>query len=207
MKYFTTFFAVLIIQLFFVFCQAGQDVTTAASLARQVVEDTGLGTMLTLVDSSVNEDFEGFPFGLMEYYADGCTAEDNGDLLLFMSNLQINSRNAQHQRQKIGFTIRSLKEINQPIGNTSTPVQQPRFTLLGELVQMPKSLRKHNMACFGKMHKEAKFWEQFHDFNFYRLEVQSIYYVGGFGGMNYIGWIPLDLYQKKDKRLPLLRQD
>lgn len=36
----------------------------------------------------------------------------------------------------------------------------------------------------------------FHDFKFYEFQVQGIYYVGGFGGINYIGWIPVDLYQK-----------
>jgi hypothetical protein len=40
------------------------------------------------------------------------------------------------------------------------------------------------------------FRHSFHDFNFYEFQVQGIYYVGGFGGINYIGWIPVDLYQK-----------
>jgi hypothetical protein len=25
--------------------------------------------------------------------------------------------------------------------------------------------------------------------------VKGIYYIGGFGGINYIGWIPLEIYQ------------
>lgn len=72
--------------------------------------------MLTLVDPSVNDSFEGkmqphqeqfsycissllifvsilsnlgYPFGLMEYYAEGCDNVDSGDLLLFMSDLQV----------------------------------------------------------------------------------------------------------------------
>ncbi|SAM03378.1 hypothetical protein [Absidia glauca] len=188
-------------------CKSDQDVNAAAALARQVVQDSGIGTMLTLVDSSVNDQFEGYPFGLMEYYAEGCDNVDSGDLLLFMSDLQINARNAHHQNQKVGFTIRALKDYNKPFGNQSTPVQQPRFTLLGELVQMPRSLRKDNMKCFGQAHREAIFWERFHDFAFYRLEVKSIYYVGGFGGINYIGWIPLHLYQDSSNHIAFVRQD
>lgn len=51
------------------------------------------------------------------------------------------------------------------------------------------------------------FRERFHDFAFYRLEVKSIYYVGGFGGINYIGWIPLHLYQDSSNHVAFVRQD
>ncbi|KAI8335850.1 pyridoxamine 5'-phosphate oxidase-domain-containing protein [Chlamydoabsidia padenii] len=139
-------------------CKSDQGVSAAASLARQVLKDTGIGTMLTLMDPSVNDQFKNYPFGLMEYYAEGCAHIDSGDLLLFMSDLQINARNAHHQNQKVGFTIRALKDYNVPFGNISTPVQQPRFTLSGELIEMPRSLRKNNMECFGNTHQESKFW-------------------------------------------------
>lgn len=87
------------------------------------------------------------------------------------------------------------------------------------------------MDCFGEKHPEAKDWQvytvsydrcharitnpylvyyrrSFHDFHFYELQVKDIYYVGGFGGLNYIGWIPLELYQgsgeaKEDTRFRL----
>lgn len=69
------------------------------------------------------------------------------------------------------------------------------------------------MDCFSVKHPEAKEWQvghsiichvalihvayrrSFHDFHFYELQVKEIYYVGGFGGLNYIGWIPRELYQ------------
>ena len=35
-------------------------------------------------------------------------------------------------------------------------------------------------------HEKAKFWVDYEDFNFYRLEIQDLYFVGGFGSM---GWV------------------
>lgn len=50
---------------------------------------SGRGTILTLMDESVSSEFSGFPFGIMEYYSDKCS--DDGNLLLFMSDLQVTS--------------------------------------------------------------------------------------------------------------------
>lgn len=90
-----------------------QSQQVAASLARKVVSDAGSkkevyieysvvgkhvdlyyffrfagrGTILTLMDESVSSEFNGYPFGIMEYYSDKCS--DDGNLLLFMSDLQV----------------------------------------------------------------------------------------------------------------------
>ncbi|CDH50873.1 hypothetical protein RO3G_06938 [Lichtheimia corymbifera JMRC:FSU:9682] len=193
-----------------IFCSplhSGQTVNEAAELARRVVKDAGIGTILTLVDESIQPNVGGHPFGIMEYYSGDWS--DKGNLLLFMSDLQMSARNMQHEPSKVGFTIRALKEYDNPkMGNETTPVQSPRLTLLGEIAPIPPSQYDDAMDCFGEKHPEAKDWRSFHDFNFYELQVKEIYYVGGFGGLNYIGWIPLELYQgsgeaKKDTRFRL----
>ncbi len=48
--------------------------------------------MLSITDSSASEEFAGFPFGIMEYYSDKCTPE-TGNLLLYMSDLQVSKNN------------------------------------------------------------------------------------------------------------------
>ncbi|CAO3613247.1 unnamed protein product [Cunninghamella blakesleeana] len=194
------YYYLVILFQFITLCYAGQTVETAAQFARQLVKDAGIGTIMTLFDKNISNDLEGYPFGLMEYYAETCES-DNGDLLLFMSDLQMNSRNAKKNHDQVSFTIRSLKEYNPPMGDHSTPVQQPRFNLFGKLNLLPDSKRKQNIKCFAKAHPEAKWWDGFHDFRFYTFQVKSIYYVGGFGGIYYIGWIPLDLYQQGGKKL------
>lgn len=46
----------------------------------------------------------------------------------------------QHEPSKVGFTIRALKEYDNPkMGNETTPVQSPRLTLLGEIAPIPPS--------------------------------------------------------------------
>jgi len=34
----------------------------------------------------------------------------------------------------------------------------------------------------------------FHDFKWYTVEIDDIYYIGGFGGIHYIGWIDVATY-------------
>jgi hypothetical protein len=51
----------------------------------QYVITPGIGTLVTLMDRSVQPEFESMPFGIMEYYAD----TGAGDLLLLMSDLQV----------------------------------------------------------------------------------------------------------------------
>jgi putative heme iron utilization protein len=40
-------------------------------------------------------------------------------------------------------------------------------------------------------HENAKFWQDYSDFAFYRLEVAGVYFIGGFGVM---GWVSADDY-------------
>lgn len=47
------------------------------------------------MDESVSKEFSGFPFGIMEYYSDKCTP--NGNLLLFMSDLQVSHPNRREE--------------------------------------------------------------------------------------------------------------
>ncbi|OBZ84842.1 Protein CREG1 [Choanephora cucurbitarum] len=179
----------------FVECMMLQSVETAAQLARRVVSDAGRGHIVTLMDASVSSDLSGYPFAIMEYYSDECT-KDTGNLLLFMSDLQLSARNMHHNANQMSFTITALKDYNRFYGNQSTPVQQPRFTLFGHVSRVPDSQSETAFECFIKTHPEAKPWNHFHDFRFYEFHVEKIYYVGGFGGLNYIGWIPIELYRK-----------
>ena len=40
-------------------------------------------------------------------------------------------------------------------------------------------------------HENAKFWQDYSDFAFYRLEVSGVYFIGGFGVM---GWVSAEDY-------------
>lgn len=49
--------------------------------------------------------------------------------------------------------------------------------------------------------------KSFHDFRFYEFQVQGMYYVGGFGGTNYIGWIPAHIYHDAHPRKLLIQNE
>ena len=42
-------------------------------------------------------------------------------------------------------------------------------------------------ALYLERHPNSKYWVDFDDFSFFRMEVVDVYYVGGFGVM---GWMP-----------------
>lgn len=56
------------------------------------------------MDESVSKEFSGHPFGIMEYYSDKCS--DTGDLLLFMSDLQVIIRYSSSNTNNIFLLLR-----------------------------------------------------------------------------------------------------
>jgi hypothetical protein len=44
---------------------------------------------------------------------------------------------------------------------------------------------------YRSRYESARYWEDFTDFAHYRLEVEGVYYIGGFGVM---GWVPATEY-------------
>jgi hypothetical protein len=65
-----------------------------------------------------------------------------------------------------------------------------RLTLIGQT----------NVASAGEVqdlylarYENARNWQDFTDFAYYRLEVEGVYFVGGFGVM---GWIPVEEYAR-----------
>jgi hypothetical protein len=71
------------------------------------------------------------------------------------------------------------------------------FLLIAFLHTTSNQQEKKAEECFLAKHPEAKWWlpgAGFHDFKWYNLEIEEIYYIGGFGGIHYIGWIDVDTY-------------
>jgi putative heme iron utilization protein len=66
-----------------------------------------------------------------------------------------------------------------------------RATVLGNAEQVPAeelgAVRELYLAC----HENSRYWVDFQDFHFFRLEPVDVYYVGGFGVM---GWVPAEDY-------------
>ncbi|KAF9910078.1 hypothetical protein EC991_007409 [Linnemannia zychae] len=170
----------------------GETHEQAAGLARKLVQNTSVGTFMSVMNSSQKSAVAGYPFGSMDYYVDDC--QNSGTPLLLLSHLQINVQNARSSNQ-VSLAIRRLPGE----GERGNPMVDPRVTLMGRLVPVEASKEKKAEECFVAKHPEAKWWlpgAGFHDFKWYNLEIEEIYYIGGFGGIHYIGWIDVDTYYK-----------
>jgi putative heme iron utilization protein len=68
------------------------------------------------------------------------------------------------------------------------PLGSARLTLIGKAEIAPADeVRELYLSHYS----EARYWQEFTDFSWYRLEVQGVYFIGGFGVM---GWIPAEEY-------------
>jgi len=70
-----------------------------------------------------------------------------------------------------------------------------RVTLMGTAARVPEEALTQVRNLYLARHENAKHWVDFKDFDFYRMEVVDLYYVGGFGVM---GWVPADEYTRAE---------
>jgi putative heme iron utilization protein len=63
-----------------------------------------------------------------------------------------------------------------------------RVTLLGTTVEVPQAEVRD---LYLSRYENARQWQDYTDFAYHRLEVSSVYFIGGFGVM---GWVPAEEY-------------
>jgi putative heme iron utilization protein len=68
------------------------------------------------------------------------------------------------------------------------PLGASRVTILGTSTQVTA---EEVRELYLSRHENAKFWQDYSDFAFCRLEVSGVYFIGGFGVM---GWVSADDY-------------
>jgi putative heme iron utilization protein len=66
---------------------------------------------------------------------------------------------------------------------TDDPLGAGRVTILGTTTHVT---REQVRDLYLSRHENAKFWQDYSDFAFYRLDVSAVYFIGGFGVM---GWV------------------
>ena len=112
---------------------------------------------------------------MMPYAADG-----QGHPVFFISSMAMHSQNLMEDP-------RSSLLIMQP-GVTGDPLGAGRVTILGTTTRVTLEQVRD---LYLSRHENAKFWQDYSDFAFYRLEVSAVYFIGGFGVM---GWISAEDY-------------
>ena len=141
---------------------------TYSEKVRTLLASERLGTLAT---QSVRH--PGWPFASVMPYA----LDENAAPLFLISAMAIHTQNL------IADPRASLLVMQSGAG--SDPLGSPRATLLGttsRISDVSESLR----AAYLERHPSARYWIDFSDFAFFRLDVTDVYFVGGFGVM---GWV------------------
>jgi hypothetical protein len=130
----------------------------------------------------------GYPFGSLVSYA----LDERGQPLFFLSALAEHTAHLAHD-PRASLLICELPPAQAASGGRSDadPLARGRVTLLGRVALVPDEQRATAEERFLARHPEAAAYSQLPDFAFYRLEVESVRYVGGFGRMS---WIEPDEY-------------
>jgi putative heme iron utilization protein len=107
-------------------------------------------------------------------------ADDLGRPVLFISSMAMHTQNLQ-QDPRASLLITEPNVSGDPLGAA-------RLTLLGAAKPTPaEDLR----GLYLSRHENAKYWQDYTDFAYYRMEVTEVYYIGGFGVM---GWVSAEDY-------------
>jgi putative heme iron utilization protein len=122
----------------------------------------GTATLSTLTD--------GYPYGSLIQYA----VTDQGEPLLLISEL------AEHT-QNLHLDSRASLLVWDP-QSALDPLASGRVTLLGKMVRAPVDLLEVYLAT----HPQARQYAAFKDFHLWRLEVDRVRYIAGFGEMSWV---------------------
>jgi len=122
----------------------------------------------------------GFPFGSVAPYG----IDPLGRPTFLISTMAVHTQNL------LADPHASLL-VTQP-GWTEDPLAGARLTLVGRVAPVPNADLAAVRGDYMGRHENARYWVDFGDFGFYRMEVEELYYVAGFGAM---GWVDVSAYR------------
>jgi heme iron utilization protein len=131
--------------------------------------------------STVSRKQPGFPFGsVMPYGLDA-----RGRPIFLISSMAMHTQNLQADP-------RASLLVTQPDA-TGDPLGASRVTVIGNVLTIPKPEVADARSLYLERYANSKYWVDFEDFSFYRMDVLDVYYVGGFGVM---GWVQASDYDQ-----------
>jgi len=123
----------------------------------------------------------GFPFGSVMPYG----LDEHGRPIFLISNMAMHTQNLQADPHA-SLLITQQDTEGEPLGAS-------RVTLLGNVHPAPNTELAEVRKLYLERHANSKYWVDFDDFSFYRMEIVDVYYVGGFGVM---GWLSASDYHR-----------
>jgi putative heme iron utilization protein len=142
---------------------------THAERTRTLLHLNSLATLSTLSRKQ-----PGFPFGSLMPYA----LDSAGRPIFLISNMAMHTQN-------IKADSRASLFITQPSAD-GDPLGAARATLVGNILPVPEDEKPSVRELYLARHENSRYWVDFTDFSFFRMDLLDVYYVGGFGVM---GWI------------------
>jgi putative heme iron utilization protein len=133
--------------------------------------------------STLSRKQPGFPFGSVMPYA----LDDHGNPIFLISAMAMHTQN-------LRADARASLLVTQP-DTSDDPLAAARVTLMGNVVPIPEPAIAEARKLYLARHGDSKYWVDFEDFSFYRMDVVDVYYVGGFGVMGWISALEYDSSQ------------
>ena len=129
--------------------------------------------------STLSRKQPGFPFGSVMPYG----LDEQGRPIFLISTMAMHTQNLKADARA------SLLVTQDDAGGD--PLGASRVTLVGNVVPIAKTEVGAARSLYLGRHANSRYWVDFEDFSFYRMDVVDIYFVGGFGVM---GWVPAAEY-------------
>jgi len=147
-----------------------------AERARTLVYLARIGSLSTLSRKQ-----PGFPFGSVMPYG----LDENGRPIFLISTMAMHTQNLQAD-PRASLLVTQQDTDGEPLGAS-------RVTLVGNVLPVPNTQLAEARKLYLECHANSKYWVDFEDFSFYRMNVVDVYYVGGFGVM---GWVSDSEYDR-----------
>ena len=140
-----------------------------AGAARELLQRGGISTL-----STVSAKHPGYPFGSVVPYG----LDAAGVPVFLLSRLAVHSRNLALD-DRATLLVMDRTAVDDPQGAA-------RVSVMGRVIRVPAEGLLEAQQAYLRRHPTAAQYLNFGDFEFYRLEIHDVYFVGGFGRM---GWL------------------
>jgi putative heme iron utilization protein len=145
-----------------------------AERARTLVHLGRIGSLSTLSKKQ-----PGFPFGSVMPYS----VDDQGRPIFLISTMAMHTQNLKAE-PRASLLVTQANVEGDPLGAS-------RVTLIGNVLTVAEPELAQTRKIYLERYENSKYWVDYEDFSFYRMEVVDVYFVGGFGVM---GWIAASEY-------------
>jgi len=109
--------------------------------------------------------------------------DDEGRPIFLISTMAMHTQNLQSDPRASLF-------VTEP-DISGDPLGSSRVTLMGDVTRVPEAELAATRTVYVTGYPDSKYWVDFDDFSFYRMDILDVYYVGGFGVM---GWVAASDY-------------